>query len=134
MEFRTPIDDRFLIRNIHENILSPLALIEYTVTFLRLYRKITDNTFGRSNYEAKVILQNIHGFILRPGKSGPYEFEFGDDNSFTKKTLLTKKIDLPNDFEPDFYAYKLLGYVYSEFRIEVEIPYYNENENIFKFD
>lgn len=139
MEFWTPLDEHFCWRQSQQEFqrrprLYPYSVVEYPVSFLRLYRALADE-FG---VEGKVLLQyqyrNLTGYILRPFHpqairhraivGGPYEgnhFQFGPR-------------DLPHDFGPEKTALEALEPFYAAFGLEpFTIPFYDEEEEGFVF-
>ena len=139
MEFWTPLDEGFCWRQSDEEFkkrprLYPYAVIEYPVTFLRLYQSIIKKLNISKEFEIIIYYNNLKGYALLPFAPGIIGFESPININVYEKKDFTFKTDIPNNFLPDIEAYNLIKRFYKSFNLGPEtIPFYNDQEEKFEF-
>ncbi len=134
-EFRTPLSEHFCWKQSPEEFarrprLYPYPVVEYPVTFLRLYRHIKDDC----GLEGEVLFQyeyrNLRGYILRPYH--PRSIRFTSDpepEPFPHQHYRWGPREFEDDFVPDETARLLLSDFYTQFGWEPHmIPFHTEDE------
>lgn len=67
LEFFVPVDDAFLLHKRKEPWINPFPLVEYTVNFFRLFKRIVEVLSLEGPYWFELQIQNSQGFELHPG-------------------------------------------------------------------
>jgi len=140
MEFSVLIDEQYCWRQTNEEFnknptLYPYAVVEYPVSFLKLYRSITE--IAAINDEFIVTLQyvNIRGFRLpaySPNSRG-FLIRSLETSPFAKNGY-DYSIKVSHQFDPDRTAFELLRNFYASFGHEAyKIPFFNEESSKFEF-
>ena len=140
MEFWTPLGDHFCWRQDPEEYrarprLYPYPIVEYLITFLRLYKAISD----KFNYQGPFLLSqhyvNSKGYILLPYRPGVMGFDFAstdevDPNNEDHIAITNQEILF--DFDSNAVAYEILTIFYSVFGYSPDkIPFYSSEESAF---
>jgi len=140
MEFSTPLDILFCWQQTEEEFkrnprLYPYPLIEYPVSFLKLYRAIIDHEDLLGDFILSLSYYNLTGYTLPPYKPGIIGFEIGTSlKPFSKKHLILPLLTLDSNFSPDKEIFEAIKYFYKAFGYEKKvIPFYNEDEEKFNF-
>lgn len=140
MEFWTPLDTHFCWQQSEEEfrtrpVLYPLPVVEYPVSFLRLYRALID----RYELEGTILVQyeyrNLRGYSLRPFHPEAIRYLFGEHHVYTgAQHFRFGPIASPNDFNPDLSGRELLVPFYGAYGYETyQIPFFDEEEQRFIF-
>ncbi|MFC2075677.1 helix-turn-helix domain-containing protein [candidate division KSB1 bacterium] len=141
MEYWVPLDGSFCHTQSREEFkispkIYPYALVEYTTSFLRLYREIVGLANIEDDIYITINLNNIKGYLLRPGdhESLGFHAPITTDKLFENKHLHPPAIGVKYDFRSDYESYRLLKIVYSAFGLtEADIPYYDREKEEFIF-
>lgn len=141
LEFWTPLDAHFCWGQSEEEFqsrprLNPFPLVEYPVTFLRLYRTLS----GRYAIDGDVLFQyeyrNLRGYVLRPfhPRSIRYMAMATPDNPYEGDHFALGPSQQANDFHPEQLALELLQPLYGAFGFEPwMIPFFDEEDEKFVF-
>ncbi len=116
--------------------LSPYAVCEFPVTFLRLYRLIVDRAKLSAPFIVTMAYKSIKGVALWPGhpSSIAYGSPFLKFATFFSDDLILDPLSAEQSFVPDKIALQLLSEVYRAFGYGQEsIPFYNEHSGQFSF-
>ncbi|HTZ97727.1 MAG TPA: hypothetical protein VMB18_15100 [Terriglobales bacterium] len=133
LEFWTAIDDHFSWRQkaaeqkVHP-LLYPYAVVEYPVSFLRLYRRLVELLGAKSEYVFQMEYLNVQGAILRPyqPESIGYDHSIDEIMPLARSRLVFQKKRFGNDFDPDPAALELIKDLYFEFGYEQnQIPFFD---------
>lgn len=135
MEFWTPLNEHFCWTQKKEEFekkpeLYPYPVVEYPVTFLRLYKAIV----GLSNLQGEITINlryaNLRGYRLRPYAPRQVGYMFADEmKPYQHDHLILPSLRRSHSFDPDKTAYGLLKKVYSSFGLSSStIPFYNEGQ------
>lgn len=135
LEFWTAIDSHFSWRQKsaeqkNHPILYPYAVVEYPVSFLRLYRRLVDLLGIKSNCTFQMEYLNVQGAVLRPyqPESISYDHSVEAIRPMERARLVFQKKAFPNNFEPDPAALELIKDLYFEFGYNREhIPFFDAN-------
>ena len=141
MEFLTPLNTHFCWRQDEEEFkknpqLYPYAVVEYPVTFLRLYRAILELIQDKENIFVYLSYKNLKGYSLKPYLPNVVGYEFPSRDIIPFKDVdLNLDATVAADFRPDKVAHdEFLRYVYSQFGYPPEvIPCYDKNKEEFNF-
>lgn len=121
LEFWTAIDEHFSWKKTPEQkvhpILYPYAVVEYPVSFLRLYRRLADLMGIKTDCIFQMEYLNIQGAILRPyqPESIGYDHSVEGIRPTEKTRLVFQKKTFPSTFDPDPAALRLITDLYFEF-------------------
>jgi hypothetical protein len=135
MEFWTPLDEHFCWGQKKPEFekkpeLYPYPVVEYPVTFLRLYKAILDSFGFKGDFIINLRYLTLKGYRLRPYRPGVVGYMFTDE----LKPYQYDHLRLPpfvehQSFNPDSTAHKLLTKVYSAFGLSSNtIPFYDSGE------
>jgi hypothetical protein len=136
MEFATPLSKHFCWRQSDEEFrrnptLYSYAVVEYPVTFLRLYKALVK--LAGINYDILVDMSysNVGGYALFPHKPNTWGFIIGDASKKHKEEsveILQKRI--PADFNTDAVAYELIERVFADFGLQKQkIPFLTSTQS-----
>lgn len=134
LEFWTAVDEHYSWRQkaaeqkIHP-ILYPYAVVEYPVSFLRLYRLVVDLVGIKSDCTFQMEYLNVQGAILRPYQPESIGYDHSVDaiTPLRRSRLLFQKKRFPNTFDPDPTALELIKDLYFEFGYErSHIPFFDD--------
>jgi hypothetical protein len=140
MQFKSPLDRVFCWKQSDAERtvrprLWPYAVVEYPVTFLRLYKNLL-NLFnvGATEFVALMVYINVKDFYL---PEGPPEATFFDMQLTASKPFVGSKIEIErsvgHDFDPDRVAFELLRLLYAEFKLpESAIPFFDGKSGKFE--
>lgn len=135
LEFWTAIDDHFSWRQkaaeqkVHP-LLYPYAVVEYPVSFLRLYRRLVDLLEIKSDCTFQMQYINVEGAILRPyqPESIGYDHSVEGIRPLERPRLVFPKKRFPSNFDPDPAALELIKDLYFEFGYDQShIPFFDAN-------
>ena len=134
MEFRTPLNEHFCWRQKPEEFserpeLYPYPVVEYPVTFLRLYQAVLQSSRIQGEFIVNLRYINLKRYRLRPYGPKQKGYMFADEvNPFPYEHLLLPPLKIDHSFNPDKTAYKLLEQVYSAFGLSAKtIPFWTED-------
>lgn len=133
LEFWTAIDEHFSWRQKVEEhktrpLLYPYAVVEYPVSFLRLYRKLADLLNIQSGCVFQMEYLNIQGAILLPfqPESIGYQHPIESIKPLDQPRLVFPKKTVPSNFDPDPTALELVKDLYFQFGYERKhIPFFD---------
>lgn len=133
MEFWTPLRQHFCWRQEKEDFekrpeLYPYPVVEYPVTFLRLYKAIMEASNLKGNFIINLRYLNLKGYRLRPFAPRQAGYIFADDvKPFDHDDLILPPTEIDHSFDPDVVTYQLLVQVYSAFGLSSDtVPFYQE--------
>lgn len=137
LEFWTAIDDHFSWRQKAADqkvnpLLYPYPVVEYPVSFLRLYRQVADLLEIKSDCTFQMEYVNVQGAILRPyqPESIGYDHTVEGIRPLAKNRLVFPKNKFPSGFDPDPAAFELIKDLYFEFGYGMEqIPFFDSNRH-----
>lgn len=133
LEFWTAVDDHFSWRQ-QESVqktnplLYPYPVVEYPVSFLRLFRKLADFLEIKSDCVFQMEYWNIKGAILRPyqPESIGYDYSVEGVRPLDRDRLIFPKKRLPATFDPDPSALEVIKDLYLEFGYDRKyIPFFD---------
>ncbi len=135
LEFWTAIDEHFSWRQKPEEhktnpLLYPYAVVEYPVSFLRLYRQVVDLLNIKSDCTFQMEYLNVQGAILRPyqPESIGYDHSVEGIRPLERTRLIFPKKSFPSKFDPDPTALELIKDLYYEFGYDrSHIPFFDSN-------
>jgi hypothetical protein len=135
LEFWTAIDEHFSWRQKPSEhkvnpLLYPYAVVEYPVSFLRLYRRLADLLEVRSDCVFQMEYLNVQGAILRPyqPESIGYDHSVEGIRPLERSRLVFQKKQFPSTFDPDPAALDLIKDLYHEFGYNrSHIPFFDQN-------
>lgn len=140
MEFSTPLNKHFCWMQTDKEFernprLFPFPLIEYPVSFLRLYRAIIDHEGLLKDFILNFRYDNLFGYTLPPYRPGIIGFEIGTSlKPYSQKDLILPQLTLESNFSPDKKVFEAIKYFYAAFGyVKETIPFYNEDEEKFNF-
>lgn len=115
---------------------NPYAVCEFPVTFLRLFRLLTDTAGLNGPFVVNLAYKNIKGTTLWPGH--PMSIAYGSPlfktRLFPSDELILDPLELDQNFMPDTVAYRLISEIYGAFGYKPEcIPFYNDETSEFTF-
>ena len=133
LDFWTAVDEHFSWRqNKSEHktnpLLYPYAVVEYPVSFLRLYRKIADLLGIKSDCLFQMEYLNIAGAILRPyqPESIDYDHTVEGIRPLARSRLIFAKKQVSSNFDADPVALELIKDLYFEFGYDRRhIPFFD---------
>lgn len=133
MEFWTPLDRHFCWAQQPGEFakrpeLYPYPVVEYPVTFLRLYQAILDSSGLKGEFAVNLRYLNLKGYRLRPYSPKQAGYMFADEMTpFPYDHLPLPPLFIDHSFDPDRTAYQLLVQVYSAFGLSSEtIPFFHQ--------
>jgi hypothetical protein len=136
LEFWTAIDKYFCWlqddveeRRAHPR-LYPYAVVEHPLSFIRLYRALTDYLRIQSDVIFQMEYLNIQGAILLPYQPESIGFEIPVEliRPLTRNRLVFERKHFPNDFDPDPTALQIVKDLYFEFGYGREqVPFFDES-------
>ena len=138
IEFWTQLDEHFCWRQKKEEFettpeLYPYPVIEYPVTFLRLYHTIVTEAKIDGDLIISLRYANLKGYRLRPYAPNQAGYMFADElkpYGYTNLELPLFSVD--SSFDADKTAYELLKQVYSAFGLpQKAIPFFDGNQFTF---
>ncbi|HEY9777602.1 MAG TPA: ATP-binding protein [Planktothrix sp.] len=138
MSFQTPLNGRFCWGQSDEEFksrprFSPYAVVEFAVSFLRMYRRFID-TFSISDHEWCVVIcyHKVNGYFLAPGHPMSPFYDSGDAKMYTGSDDILIADLVSGEFIPDVIGYKLLSRVYECFGLtEKNIPFFVDEQSVF---
>lgn len=138
MSFQTPLNERFCWGQSDEEFksrprLSPYAVVEFSVSFLRMYRRFID-TFSISDNEWCVVIcyHKVNGYFLAPGHPMNPFYDSGDAKMYSGSDDILIADVMSGEFMPDAIGYKLLSRVYECFGLtERNIPFFVDEQSVF---
>jgi len=111
----------------------PYAIIEYPLSFFRLYRAICELSHLPGAFEAYVQYLNIKGHILPAGPPTPFGFLGGRQPDPFPNQSLGFRMECQTGFQPDLVTFNLVRQVYAAFGYEVRhIPFWNAGVSRFE--
>jgi len=132
MEFWTPLSDHFCWTQKADEFekapeLYPYPVVEYPVTFLWLYRAISEVTGLHGEFTINLRYLKLRGYRLRPYAPKQMGYMFADELApFQHENLTLPPLMKSYPFDPDKTAYELLVQVYSAFGLPPKtIPFYD---------
>jgi len=138
LEFWTRIDESFAWNQDEASFkrhprLYPYPVVEYPLTFCRLYRKLADHLNVHSTVVFQMQYINVKGVVLLPYR--PESIGFMDPTQPIKPAersrLVFPKHYLPYNFDPDKAALELVEELYYEFGYGREhIPFFDEGGHV----
>jgi hypothetical protein len=138
MEFWTPLRERFCWTQKVEEFkkrpeLYPYPVVEYPVTFLRLYKAVSELPGFQGNFIINLCYLNLRGYRLRPYAPKQVGYMFADElKPFDYDNLILPPLRKAYPFDPDKTGYELLVQVYEAFGLSSKmIPFYETRS--FKF-
>lgn len=140
MSFETPLNRSFCWGQSEPEFekrprFSPYAVVEFPVSFLRMYKRVIDE-FGISDSEwcLTICYRKPEGYYLAPGHPLNAFFDVGNAITYDKdENLIVTEIE-KGEFVPDEFAYKLLSKVFEKFGFpETSIPFYDDENSTFIF-
>ncbi|GAI42362.1 unnamed protein product, partial [marine sediment metagenome] len=139
MEFWTPLDEHFCYKQSKEEFskrptLYPYPVIEYPVTFLRLYKELVSKVLIESSLLINLCYVNIKGYNLLPYRPGSIGFTFRETSRvYDERHIILPEMNVKSEFNSDKTAYDLIEQVFNSFGLEAKvIPFFTE-EGFFKF-
>lgn len=133
IEFWTPLGQNFCWRQEKEGYekrpeLYPYPVVEYPVTFLRLYKAIVEASNLNGDFIINLSYLNLRRYRLRPFAPRQQGYIFANDvKPFNHDDLILPPIEINHPFDPDTVAYQLLVKAYSAFGLSSDtIPFYQE--------
>jgi hypothetical protein len=130
MEFSTPLGEHFCWRQSEEEFrtnptLYSYPVVEYPVTFLRLYRELVKLVGINCEILVDMSYANVRGYALLPHKPNTWGFITGDASKKQKdESIDILRRHYPADFDPDTVAYELIEKVFASFGLEKnKIPF-----------
>ena len=139
MEFRIPLDEHFCHMQSEEEFskrptLYPYPVIEYPVTFLRLYGELVKKVPIESALLINLCYVNVKEYNLLPYRPGSYGFIFRETSRvYDEQHIILPEMTVEREFDPDKTAYGLIEQVFNSFGLEAKvIPFFTE-EGFFKF-
>jgi len=131
MEFWAPLSEHFCWGQKREEFerrpeLYPYPVVEYPVTFLRLYEAILKLSGLQGDFIVNLNYINLKGYRLRPYAPKQAGYIFADEVApFQYAHLPLPPLEIDHSFNPDTTAYRLLEQVYSAFGLSSKtIPFY----------
>jgi hypothetical protein len=131
MEFWTPLGEHFCWTQKREEFekrpeLYPYPVVEYPVTFLRLYKAIVDLSGLQGDFIINLRYLNLKGYRLRPYAPKTVGYMFADElMPFQYEHLPLPPFTMSHSFDSDRTAHALLVRVYSAFGLPSNtIPFY----------
>lgn len=132
MEFWTPLNEHFCWIQKAEEFekrpeLYPYPVVEYPVTFLRLYKAILELSGLEGDFIINLRYLNLRGYRLRPYAPKQVGYMFADElKPFDYDDLALPSLRKIYPFDPDGTAHELLVQVYSAFGLSsTTIPFYD---------
>ncbi len=139
MEMWAPLDSNFCWRQTPEEFelqprLYPYPVVEYPVTFLRLYRAILELFEIKDRIFVELIFENFKDYALRPYEPNAIGFMIREPKIAKEKEFYYREM-LDSDFNVDTAAYDLIKHFYAWFGFDSSfIPFYDKKQKIFVFD
>jgi|GEM_PF-1730352 len=139
MEFWKTIDMTFCWKQSEEEFkikprMYPYPVVEYTVSFLRLYKSIIDYVEIEDDLYFSIAYKNIKGFFLYPGSPNSYKYHLYKMEPYPKLNFKIREDILKSDYNPDKVTFNILSRLYGAFGYTDDaIPFYNKEENKFFF-
>lgn len=141
MEFWTPLNESFCWRQSADEFkknpqLYPYPMVEYPVTFLRLYKRICEVSQIDDQHILSINYLNLKGYRLFPFAPGimGYEFPVRKIVSYPDNHLLINNFNVSSDFNPENTAFNIISKVYNTFGLENDtVPFYDIGQNKFIF-
>jgi hypothetical protein len=134
LEFFVPINGFFLLHEQHQhNWLNPYPLIEYTVNFLRLFKKISSILEIKDPFWFELQLENVRGLELHPGHplSMAYMMHAPDSDQYAIKEesiFVNGTIPYLNPYKEDIEAYEILKLLYFKLGLREEaLPFFDKD-------
>lgn len=136
-EFWTAIDDHFCWRQDSRSFrehprLYPYPVVEYPVSFCRLYKEIAELLHINSPVIFQMQYLNVKGIVLLPYQPGSIGFDhpMGSVKPLDKNRLVFQKHRFLNGFDPDPAALKLVQDLYFEFGYDRRhIPFFDSTDH-----
>ncbi|RLC63885.1 MAG: hypothetical protein DRI01_04390 [Chloroflexi bacterium] len=139
MEFWKPLDEHFCWRQSEEEMnkrptLYLYPVVEYPVTFLRVYRELVNQMPMESDLLINLCYVNVKGYNLLPYAPGSVGFAFNETTRpYDELHIILPEKRVEREFDPDKTAYELTEQVFNSFGLEGKvIPFFTE-EGLFKF-
>ncbi|MBI4298562.1 MAG: ATP-binding protein [Chloroflexi bacterium] len=132
MEFWSPLGNHFCWRQTPEEFrvhprLYPYPVVEYPVTFLRLYKPLLVDTGYSEDILVELEYRNVRNYVLRPGIPQDILFDTTRVLPYQEAHLIVPSMRLINTFDADVAAYQAIRLVYAGFQLaEDAIPFYSE--------
>ncbi len=139
MSFRCLLDQRFCWSQDDDEFkarprFSSYAVVEYPVSFLRLYRQLVSK-FGINDSEWCVgfCYHKPKGYFLAPGHPMSGFFDVGDAKMYEGSNDLVLAELTNKEWTPDILAYFLLTQLFARFGFsERSIPFYKDSDSVFE--
>ena len=138
LEFWTRIDESFAWNQDEASFrrnprLYPYPVVEYPLTFCRLYKRLTEHLSIRSSVVFQMQYVNVRGVVLLPYR--PESIGFMDPMQTIKPAdrsrLVFPKHYLPHNYDPDQAALELVQELYYEFGYAREhIPFFDQTGHV----
>ena len=135
LEFWTAIDDHFSWRQKaaeqkNNPLLYPYAVVEYPVSFLRLYRRLVDLIGIKCDCTFQMEYLNIRGAVLRPYQPESIDFDHSVEGirPIERQRLVFPAKKASISFDPDPTALRLIEDLYFECGYNrSHIPFFDSN-------
>lgn len=138
MEFGIHLNQHFRWKQTPEDFakrpeLYPYPVVEYPVTFLRLYQAILQSAKLQGELIVQLVYLNLKGYRLRPYGPKQSGYMFADEvRPFPYQHLELPLLKVDQSFDPDRTAFSLLGQVYNAFGLSTDtIPFWHEDCFVF---
>lgn len=136
LEFWTEIDDSFCWQQPEQDMqkhprLYPYAVVEYPVSFARLYRGLVELIGLSGNVIFQMQFVNVKGAILLPYQPGSIGFDHPHEpvKPLARDSLIFEKKMVGHDFDPDPVALSMIKDLYFEFGYERKhIPFFDDKD------
>jgi hypothetical protein len=118
MEFWSPLDKHFCWRQSEEEMskrptLYPYSVVEYPVTFLRVYRELVNQVPMENDLLINLCYVNVKGYNLLPYAPGSYGFHFNETSRvYDEPHIILPEKHVEREFDPDKIAYGLIEQVF----------------------
>lgn len=136
MEFSIPLSYSFSWTQPDEErlkhpLLHPYPVVEYPLSFLRLYKKIKELTSIGTSFYFSMQYFNINGFILRPYAPNTFEYS-AKVKPYNDNNFISSINEISNDFQPDKVCFDILKELYATFGYAADnIPFYLKEQEKF---
>jgi hypothetical protein len=141
MEFWTPLNDHFCWRQSEEEFkknprLYPYSVIEYPVTFLRLYKAICAASNLKGQFIIRLWYKNVRGYVLRPFAPNSIGFEIPtrDVIPYGEQDLKLPDLEIDSQFDSEQTGFEIAKRFYAAFgHYDDVIPFYDRGVKEFSF-
>jgi len=131
LEFSVPIKHRIFLIDEQSKQINPYSLVEYTVNFMRLFKKTTGLLDMKEPYWFELDIINAENLELRAGHPKSEEYQF---SNFVKKHrfgsepfVLSGRIPELNSLKPDIEAFQVLKNLYFQLGLGEGLPFFDKD-------